>query len=128
MIGCLEPGAGTLDYVNAGHPAPCVIERGEQRELDAVPFGVLPDVPYQRASVNLEPGALFAVFSDGIPEAQRGEEFFDEDRLRSALREAAKLPDLEAARSAVLARVDEFLGGARRTDDLTLLLLRRAAG
>jgi hypothetical protein len=30
-------------------------------------------------------------------------------------------------RASILARVDEFLRGAKRTDDLTLLLLRRAA-
>jgi len=103
---------------------------GALRELAAsgVPFGVLPDVPYQCASIQIEPGALIAVFSDGIPEAQRGEEFFDEERVRSALRDAAKHSDLAVARGAVLARVDEFLGGAKRTDDLTLLLLRRAQG
>jgi sigma-B regulation protein RsbU (phosphoserine phosphatase) len=130
VIGCIDPAAGRLEYVNAGHPAPCVIVNGALRELAAsgVPFGVLPDVPYQCASVQIEPGALIAVFSDGIPEAQRGEEFFDEERVHSALRDAAKHSDLAVARGAVLARVDEFLGGAKRTDDLTLLLLRRAKG
>jgi len=130
VVGCLDPVAGRLEYVNAGHPAPCVISGGRLRELEAtgVPFGVLPDVPYEGASVEIEPGALVAVFSDGLPEAQRGEEFFDDERVRSALQEAAKLADLPAARGAILARVDEFLGGAKRTDDLTLLLLQRAPG
>jgi len=130
VIACLDPATGRLDYVNAGHPAPCVITGTELRELAAtgVPFGVLPDVPYKVATADIGPGSLVAVFSDGIPEAQRGEEFFDEERLRDALREAARLPDLAAVRGAILARVDEFLVGAKRTDDLTLLLLRRAAG
>ena len=130
VVGCLDPGAGRLDYVNAGHPAPCVVSGGVLRELKAtgVPFGVLPDVPYTQESMTLEPGALLAVFSDGIPEAQRGEEFFDDERLHRALLEAAALPDLAAVRGAVLGRVDEFLAGTKRTDDLTLLLLRRAAG
>ena len=129
FVGCLDPAAGRIDYVNAGHPAPCVISGGKLRELEAtgVPFGVLPDVPYASGSIDLDPGALVAIFSDGIPEAQRGEEFFDEERLRGALREAATLPDLAAVRGAILGRVDEFLAGAKRTDDLTLLLLRRAA-
>jgi sigma-B regulation protein RsbU (phosphoserine phosphatase) len=128
VIGVLDPIAGRLEYVNAGHPAPCVITGGKLRELEAsgVPFGVLPDVPYQCVTTTIEPGALVAVFSDGMPEAQRDKEFFDEERVRAALCEAAKLPDLAAVRAAVLGRVDEFLGGAKRTDDLTLLLLRRA--
>ena len=127
VVGCLDPATGRLDYVNAGHPAPCVVSAGGLTELDAtgVPFGVVPDFPYQGGSIDLAPGTLVAVFSDGIPEAQRGDEFFDDERLRKELREAAKLPDLAAVRGAILARVDEFLGGAKRTDDLTLLLLRR---
>ncbi len=129
VVGCLDPATGRLDYVNAGHPAPCVVTGSTLRELDAtgVPFGVVPDFPYAGGSIDLEPGALVAVFSDGIPEAQRGEEFFAEERLRAALREAAKLPDLVAVRAAVLGRVDEFLRGEKRTDDVTLLLLRRTA-
>jgi phosphoserine phosphatase RsbU/P len=130
VIACLDPRAGRLDYVNAGHPAPCLVVGGALRELEGggVPFGVLPDVPYECNSVDVEPGAFIAVFSDGLPEAQRGREFFDEERVRAALREAARHPDLADARASVLARVDEFLGGEKRTDDLTLLLLRRAAG
>ena len=85
----------------------------------------MPDLRYELGTADLAPGALVAIFSDGIPEAQRGEEFFDDERLRAALREAAALPDLAAARAAVLARVDEFLRGEKRTDDITLMLLRR---
>src|SRR5262249_35061042 len=87
VVGCLTTAPGRLDYVNAGHPAPCVVSGDGLRELDAtgVPFGVVPDFPYQGGSIEIEPGALVAVFSDGIPEAQRGEEFFDDERVRKAL-------------------------------------------
>jgi len=130
VIACLDLANGRLDYVNAGHPPPCVISGGGLRVLEAtgVPFGVLPDVPYTQGAMALDPGELLALFSDGIPEAQRGEEFFDDERTHRALIEAAALPDLPAMRGAVLGRVDEFLAGTKRTDDLTLLLLRRAAG
>ena len=127
VVGLLDPGTGRIEYVNAGHPAPCVISGGTLRTLDAtgIPFGVMPELPYELGRADLAPGGLVAIFSDGIPEAQRGEEFFDDERLRAALREAAALPDLAAARAAVLARVDEFLSGEKRTDDITLMLLRR---
>ena len=130
VVGCLDPAAGRLEYVNAGHPAPCLVSGGKVCELEAtgVPFGVMPDVPYERHSIDIAPGALLAVFSDGIPEAQRGEEFFDGDRVHDALSAAASLPDLGAVRALVLSRVDEFLAGEKRTDDVTLLLLRRSAG
>ncbi len=127
VVGCLDPASGSLHYVNAGHPPPCIVSRGEITELAAtgVPFGVLPGFRYEVRDATMSPGDLLAVFSDGIPEAQRGEEFFDEARVHEALREAALAPDLATARRALVARVDAFASGAGRGDDLTLFLARR---
>ena len=124
----LDPAAGTVEYVNAGHPSPCLVGPRGLLELEStgVPFGILPDFRYGSSVAQMPPGALLAVFSDGIPEAQKGEEFFDEERLHAALREAAALESIEGVRRAVLARVEEFLEGAPRTDDMTLMLIRRA--
>src|SRR5207247_8812189 len=73
------------------------------------------------------PGGLLALFSDGIPEAQRGEEFFDDRRLHEALLAEGATADLQALRGGILGRVDDFLAGAPRTDDITLVLVRREA-
>jgi len=129
VVGCLDPPSGMLRYVNAGHPSPVLALNGRVRTLESqsVPFGVLEDFPYTTESVVLEPGELLAFFSDGIPEAQRGEEFFDEERLHRALAEADKQLPLEAVRERVLSQVDEFLDGTPRPDDITLLLIRREA-
>ncbi len=127
FVGRLVPATGVISYVNAGHPAPYVVTESGSLGLEAngVPLGVLADFPYETASVTLSPGALLAVFSDGIPEAQRGEEFFDEQRLEESLRAVRCLDDLEAMSRKVIADVDAFLAGAPRTDDITLMLLRR---
>jgi serine phosphatase RsbU (regulator of sigma subunit) len=128
VVGALDPATGTLTYVNAGHPAMALLHGGEVRGLEStgVPFGILPSFPYTSSTVELPPGALLAVASDGIPEAQRGEEFFEEQRFHDALREAGSAP-LGGVRDRVMARVDEFLGDAPRSDDITLLLVRREA-
>jgi serine phosphatase RsbU (regulator of sigma subunit) len=129
FVGCLDPATGTLHYVNAGHPWPMLVRDGVLRELESngVPFGVVPGFPYSTATVELAPGEVCAVFTDGIPEAQRGEELYDEERLRQAMREEAGAPDLATLRRRLLERVDEFLAGAPRTDDITLVLIRRTA-
>ena len=130
FVGCLDPTTGTLEYVNAGHPAPCLVRGGELRELEStgVPFGILPEFPYASATVQIEPGTLLTVFSDGVPEAQSGQEFYDNERLHLALKASAPLVPLEAARLALIRNVEEFLAGAPRSDDVTVLMLRRAAG
>ena len=128
FVGILDPSNGTLQYVNAGHPSPMIALDGSLRELESggPPFGVLPDFPYTAASTVLAPRELLALFTDGIPEAQKGEELYDDARLRQALLEESGLEDLGALRERLLERVDEFLSGEPRTDDITLLLLRRA--
>ncbi len=127
FVGCLEPGSGRLHYVNAGHPSPLLVLGEEIRELESngVPFGILPGFPYSARSVELRPGELLALYSDGITEAQRGEELFQESRVREALFQEATAPDLGALRRRLIERVEAFLGDSPRSDDITLLLLRR---
>jgi serine phosphatase RsbU (regulator of sigma subunit) len=74
--------------------------------------------------VLLPPGSLLCVFSDGIPEACVGEEFFGEERLVAALERRAGLPLPEIAEG-VLADLNAFLAGTPAGDDITLFLLRR---
>ncbi len=129
IVGRLDPATGRLDYVNAGHPPPCLLANGTLTELAStgVPFGVLAEFPYQSDTVQLEPGATLVLFSDGIPEAQRGEEFFEDERIQKTLLGASPHSDLAEWRRALLDGVKEFVGDSPRTDDVTLLMLRRTA-
>ncbi|HTM58105.1 MAG TPA: SpoIIE family protein phosphatase [Candidatus Udaeobacter sp.] len=128
FLGRLDPSTGALEYVNAGHPAPCVVNDEGLRALEStgIPFGILPDFEYVTASTELGPGELLAIFSDGIPEAQRGEEFFEDERLREVLRQQSTTAELSRARQNVIERVEAFVDGAPRTDDITLLMVRRS--
>jgi len=130
FVGVLDPATGALTYVNAGHPWPMLVKNGTMRELESngVPFGVVPQFPYTATTVELARGEVFALFTDGIPEAQKGEELYNEDRLRAAMCEEYQAADLAQLRSRLLARVDEFLSGSPRNDDITLILIRRADG
>ena len=127
FIGCLNPATGRLRYVNAGHPSPLVAGPGGVRALAStgLPFGILPDATYEVGEADLAPGELLAAFSDGITEAGCAGRFFEETRLREVLAEVARAEPLAAARAALVRRVDEFLDGAPRSDDITLVLIRR---
>ena len=80
---------------------------------------------YEEGATQLEPGDTLLVYSDGLTEATNaeGEEF-------GAARVAALLPELralepEAIGVRILSEVDEFLGDARTTDDLSLIIVVR---
>ncbi len=125
----LDPRFHCLEYVNAGHPQPLLcLSNGEVRELETTgpPVGLLEDMPFGVAELELPPDALLCAVSDGIPEAQVGEEFFGDDRLRAAItsRAGRTLAEIEAGLKADLAG---FLAGEPASDDITLLLIRRRA-
>ena len=128
FIGYLDPATGRLRYVNCGHPEP-VLVRGERlRTLEAtgVPIGMMGSFPWTMGETVVEPGETMAVFSDGIPEAQRGEEFFDTERVEQAMRDLAPEADLSKMAEGVIRRIDDFAAGEHRSDDVTLVILRRS--
>ena len=127
FIGCLDPVTGRLSYVNAGHPAPMLVHGGSVRALEAtgIPVGMMADFPWTQGETTIEPGELMALFTDGIPEAQHQDEFYEFERLSASLARHATHPDLQAVADGIIGDVDEFAAGEHRADDITLVLLRR---
>jgi serine phosphatase RsbU (regulator of sigma subunit) len=126
FVAWLDPASGRLRYVNAGHPEGFLVRGERVRSLEAtgIPVGMLADFPWEEADATIEPGETLAVFSDGIPEAQHGEEFFDLERVKQALVAAAGA-DVDETANAVVRAMDEFAAGEHRVDDVTLVLARR---
>jgi len=127
FVGWLEPESGRLRYVNAGHPEPHILAGGGIRRLAAtgIPLGLLAGFDWLEEQATVERGALLALFSDGVPEAQHGDEFFDFDRLAAVLVDAAGMPELSRASDEIIGRIDAFAADEPRADDVTLVLLRR---
>jgi sigma-B regulation protein RsbU (phosphoserine phosphatase) len=129
FFGELEPSTGRLRYVNAGHEPPLLFRAGGELELlesTTTPVAMFPFLKVQSRESGLGPGDLLAVMSDGIPEATTdGVTFFEEEPVKNIIREnlAKPLPDI---RGALISSVETFLKGEPVSDDVTLLLLRRA--
>ncbi len=129
FLGALDPRTHVLSYVNAGHLPPVVIApaaAGEPHALDTTgpPLGLIPEARYAVSTLEIPPGALLCVCSDGIPEAMAGEAFYEESRLHACLRRHAGA-SLESIAEEVIRDLRAFLGDRPLTDDVTLLLLRR---
>jgi len=129
FMGVLDRASGRLDYVNAGHNAPILLAPdAPPRELGAtgMPVGMLEDAPFSAASVQLEPGSVLAVFSDGITEALGADEsFYGEDRLRRVLAASTALP-ADGMVAHVVEDLRSFTSGAEQSDDILLLVVRRS--
>lgn len=127
FVGCLDAASGELTYCNAGHNAPLVFGEGATRQLEAtgIPVAMMESFPYTAASTTIGSGETLALYSDGIPEAMCGDEFFGDDRLEDVLGKASAAPDLDSATRNVIVTVDAFASGTPRADDITLVLVRR---
>jgi serine phosphatase RsbU (regulator of sigma subunit) len=132
-VAVIEPASGRIEYSLGGHPAPWIVRAaGRTAEclasLGGPPLGAFAGSGYHAGTAVLAPGETLVLHTDGLTEAMSPElELFGESRLSEAL-QASHDGDLAGMRRALLARIDDHRRGAPLSDDLTLLLLRRAEG
>jgi sigma-B regulation protein RsbU (phosphoserine phosphatase) len=134
FYGILDPHTGTLDYGNAGHNPPYLLNgRGGGSSYDDVralrrtgpPLGILEDAAWERKSVQLAPGDALLLYTDGVTEAQdRREAFFGDQRLIKVA-QASRGGAAEEIQGNLLAEVHGFVDDAPQFDDLTLMVIVR---
>jgi PAS domain S-box-containing protein len=94
----VEPGESRIDWVNAGHPAPLLVNGSEEPEFlegnGSVPLGVLPFPSYEKESATMEPGSSLVLYTDGLIE--RPGQHLDDGlaELAARVREAPEDPEL----------------------------------
>ena len=124
----LDPRTNELTYINAGHNPPILVRAGSEvtrLDIGGFPVGITPDGDYREGWVQLDPGDVLLIYSDGASESlnERGDEF-GEARLidivqRNRTRTAAGIRDrIEEA-------LTRFVGKADAVDDLTLVIVKR---
>lgn len=129
LVYCLyDLEARSLVFTNAGHCVP-LIRRGDRvfplqaDRAHTPPLGVTPELDAGEAHVQLLPGDLLLMVSDGILEARdpRGEEY-GLDRLCRRL--SARTGSADDVIKAILADVDAHAGEAAQGDDMTMVAMR----
>ena len=82
---------------------------------------------WQQRVVQLAPGDVLLLYTDGITEAQNAQgDFFDEDRLREVVR-ANLGRSARDIQDGVIAQVDTFVGDTPQFDDITMLVVVRGS-
>ncbi|HRI17624.1 MAG TPA: PP2C family protein-serine/threonine phosphatase, partial [Burkholderiaceae bacterium] len=130
FAGVLDLDSGALEYCNAGHENPWLLEAGTETPVriadgDGPPLCALTGFEYRSAHRQLARGARLCLMTDGVAEAQNpAGELYGFDRLGRILTQSAT-PHARAADivRAVEADVNAFAAGAEPSDDLTLLAL-----
>src|SRR5207249_11447151 len=90
FFAALDPATLRLEYVNAGHPAPLLLRAGgtiEQLTAGGVILGVDEGAHFDSGVVDLAPGDVLALFTDGVTEAMNADDhLYGEERVAALVR------------------------------------------
>jgi phosphoserine phosphatase RsbU/P len=132
--------SGELLFTNAGHVPPLWYRTATQewsllhdstplsKEIVDLPLGLIAGTSYSQTAVQLEPGDLLVMYTDGVSESH--DESGAQLGLERLLSIARSLPteSAVAAGKELLAAVARFRGTAPPEDDETVVALQRRAG
>jgi phosphoserine phosphatase RsbU/P len=127
FCGLISPDRRWLTYVNAGHIPPLLLRAdGGLMKLEGggMPVAMIADWQYQQYTLELQPGDLLVVVSDGVMEARNPEGlFWAETEVPSVVRQHRDAP-VRTLPAALCAHVDAWAAGTEQYDDITVVGLR----
>ncbi|MGE5395766.1 MAG: PP2C family protein-serine/threonine phosphatase [Candidatus Saccharibacteria bacterium] len=120
-LNCLT---GEVAYVNAGHNPPYLLSSGGIREVEmtnGLPLGVMENFNYASKKIHLHNGDQLLLFTDGVIEALNMEQkAYGEKNFERFIHQNLHLP-IETIIKNSFAAVNDFVGQAPQSDDITLL-------
>ena len=132
LLVCLPASRSCLQYASAGHTTGLWVQTGplhvQKLPSTTLPLGILPEIESATAPIDVQPGDVVVVYSDGLSEAEN-----EQGRILGM----AGITDLLLATHSAPARFildslteayRQHIGLATVVDDLTLLVLKRVAG
>jgi serine phosphatase RsbU (regulator of sigma subunit) len=148
IYGVLDTRTGLLTYTNAGHnpgyllraesgvegngavsdyaPDDNLMSGGfDSLTNTGIPLGMFEGMDWQQATVQINPGDVLLLYTDGVTEAQNlADEEFGDDRLLAVGR-ASMNGSAADIQQAIIGSIDEFVGEAPQFDDVTLMVVAR---
>lgn len=123
----LDPERHRLEFCNAGHNPPLLVGAGEPQRLrnKGVVLGIVEKFKYHGSAVDIAPGDVLVIFSDGVTEAVdiRDEEF-GEERLLTIVSDSRN-ESAATIQERILDAVRKHAGSRAQNDDITLIVLKR---
>ncbi len=119
--------SGEVEICNAGHCLPLLVRGNKVESIPSMglPLGTFCTGEFSSKKVTLAPGDSLLLYSDGLSEAEnKSAAQYGVDRLSALVGGRSALSPQELI-SACLGDLTNFLSGAPRTDDLTMMVVRR---
>ena len=122
----LDLDTGEVIYVNGGHNAPLVRKAGKfsylRDEKKQRILGVMENLSYEAHRLQLSPGDMLFLYTDGVTEAMDKEQhFYSEERLQETLDSMREDASVKEILTEVRGDIAAFADGAEQSDDITML-------
>jgi len=123
--GVLHLESRRFEFTSAGHPPLLHLQAGQSPtmlDIESYGIGMAPESePFQQRSVALQPGDRILIYSDGVPDAMRGDgEVFGAAGLLDAARRSSAKP-LDEVIECLLGELRDWRGDATATEDVSVL-------
>jgi serine phosphatase RsbU (regulator of sigma subunit) len=123
-----HPSRRVLEYASGGHNPPLLYrpKTGESLLLEESGpiIGILPDAQFTNTTIDLQPGDILTLFTDGVTEQENetGEEF-SMDRLKTIILNNQSQPAATLVAN-ISEAVSQFAGTKDQSDDLTAVVAK----
>ncbi|NLV28358.1 MAG: SpoIIE family protein phosphatase [Methanomicrobiales archaeon] len=125
ITGHICPDTGEVTFCNAGHPPPFIISRSGTYGLEPdgnLPAGIMEDEEYISRKLTLKPGDILTIVSDGVTEAERGEELYGFEQVVQRLNEKPFFKPEDVVKF-LNKEVRQWTGDNPQSDDCTILAI-----
>jgi sigma-B regulation protein RsbU (phosphoserine phosphatase) len=124
----LDPLAGEITYVNAGHNPPLLhrSDQGHFTELTrtGMALGVVEDSPFEERTLHLNPGDFMLLYTDGVTDATNAhEQSFGTERLQRVVLEHCRATGPGIV-SALEQSIQDFVGSMDQFDDVAIVVAK----
>jgi sigma-B regulation protein RsbU (phosphoserine phosphatase) len=126
FYGSLDAESGKLSYSNAGHNPPLVVRADgtiEELAIGGLLLGVFPLATYDVGEVELSPGDVVLLFTDGVTEAESRNGLYGDERLHALVRSLRDKSAKEIG-EAISRDVDVYSHGLHQSDDVTIVVVK----
>jgi serine phosphatase RsbU (regulator of sigma subunit)/anti-sigma regulatory factor (Ser/Thr protein kinase) len=129
FAGVLDLRTGRVDYADAGHEPPFILQRSgtvlKVNKVGGIVLGFLPGQKFRSGMLQLDPGDALVLYTDGVTEAMDvRNRLFGAEAIEKTLSRAGHAPRSEKIIKGLLEDVRAFVGEAHQSDDITMLVIK----
>jgi serine phosphatase RsbU (regulator of sigma subunit) len=128
FYGVLDENSHNLVYANAGHPPPILLRSNSDDftslEVTGIALGMMEGMMYEERTVNLSPGDIVVLYTDGVTEATNSDmEQYGLKRLRLIVQRSRHLSS-QGILDNILEDILNFSGDQAQFDDITMIIVK----